>query len=1792
MKNNLLSIIACMLFTIVLHAQTAFSTRVSSSADDAEEEVGSGAIYTNSSDLELVFDDFVNDDQLIGLRFTNVTIPAGAVIINANIQFEVDELKANDPCNLYIFAENNTNPGTYTTTNNNISSRNYLNDSVAWSPPSWQAVSDQGPDQRTADISMLVQNLVRQNGWSSGNSMAFMMKGTGTRTAESYDGEPLNAPQLNVTYVIPSTVSLQISSSSDDAEERGANATSSPGLMDLTSTDLELVRDGNDGDQWVGMRFNNVAIPAGSVIANAYIQFTVDKTDSASGIVTFQAEAVDNGATFTSTTADISSRPRTSSSVLWTNIPYWGTVGASGPDQRTPNLATVVQEVVNRSGWTSGNSMNIIASGTGERVAESFDGSSTDAPELIIEYLPAASYTLQLLHASDLEGGVDAIEDAPNFAALIDKFEDDYSNTLTISSGDNYIPGPFFNASSEAPIEDSLRNILSDFYGLPLNNLTTERGRIDISLMNVIGFNAATFGNHEFDAGTGAVEDIIAGASSGSNLEWMGAQFPYISANLDFSASTLSGLAETEPKHDSVFTTDLTNPSTASATKKIAPATVIERGGERIGVIGATTQLLATISSPGSVSVVGSPTGNDMIQLAGILQPIIDTMAADGIDKIIISTHLQQFSLEQQLAGLLSGVDIIIAGGSDFLLADQTDILRPGDVAAGNYPYLTADNNGDPVLIVSTDGQYSYVGRLVVGFDSNGKLLPFTVNENESGAWATLPAVVSTVWGSGNPFAPGTKGKYAERLTNSIKDIVIAKDGNVFGKTNHFLEGRRTLVRTEETNMGNLSADANLWVAQQYDSTVTVSLKNGGGIRAEIGVIDQMNGQLLPPQPNPVANKDSLEVSQLDIENTLRFNNGLKVIETTPAGLRALLEHGISNWNGTSTQGRMPQVGGVRFSFDPTAAAGSKIQNLAIVDSNGLVIDSVVVSGSIFGNTSRTIKMVSLNFLVDNDGDGYPFSTQTTNGVDLDSTNLPTTGLANFTEVGSEQDALAEYLVTKHSTNPYDEKETPASLDERIQILSLRNDEVYSTGNFTLQLFHASDLEGGVDAIEDAPIFAAIIDTLEEEYDNTLIISSGDNWIPGPFFNASSEAAIEDSLRDILTDFYGLPLNGLTAERGRIDISLMNVIGFNASCFGNHEFDAGTGAVEDIIFGTSSGGSLTWMGAQFPYLSANLDFGSSNLASRVTFGGQDESNFITDLNNPSAAANTKKIAPTAVFSRGGESIGVVGATTQLLSAISSPGSVTVKGNPTGNDMNQLAAILQPYIDSLVSAGVNKIIVSTHLQQFALEQQLAGLLSDVDIIIAGGSDFLLSDGTDILRPGDVSMGTYPFQTTNADGDPVMIVSTDGQYSYVGRLVIEFDNNGVLVPTSLDTAVSGVYATIPSVLSNLYGAKNPFASGSKGNFAERLTNSIKDIVIAKDGNIFGKTNHFLEGRRTFVRTEETNMGDITADANLWMARKYDPTVAVSLKNGGGIRAEIGFIDQMNAQLLPPQPNSVAGKDSLEVSQLDIENTLRFNNGLTVIETTPSGLKALLEHGISNWDGISTNGQMPQVGGVEFSFDPTGSAGSRIQSMAIVDSLGYAIDSIVVNGSVFGDPNRTIKMVSLNFLVNNNGDGYPFSTETSNPIDLDSTNINHTQQANFANLGSEQNALAEYLLARFSVNGFDMAETDPTLDERIQILSLRNDSVLNANNNTVGIEERNALNRISLYPNPAKDVVMITSDLSPIKEVLIVNMQGMHVARTEGANNMRVTCNVDSLAAGQYIVLINTETGTSYHRMLIAH
>ena len=194
-----------------------------------------------------------------------------------------------------------------------------------------------------------------------------------------------------VVNAAPVTLNYSISQGSDDAEEQGAGVPGSAGTMNLTSTDVELVYDGGTR-QVVGFRFQNINIAQGATsISNAYIQFSVDEDDSGTTNVIIYGEDADDTATFTTTSGDITSRTTTSAQELWSGIPAWSGAGTAGADQRTPDISSIISEIVQRPGWTAGNSIVIIIEpGAGcnssacQRTAESFDGEPTQAPRLVI----------------------------------------------------------------------------------------------------------------------------------------------------------------------------------------------------------------------------------------------------------------------------------------------------------------------------------------------------------------------------------------------------------------------------------------------------------------------------------------------------------------------------------------------------------------------------------------------------------------------------------------------------------------------------------------------------------------------------------------------------------------------------------------------------------------------------------------------------------------------------------------------------------------------------------------------------------------------------------------------------------------------------------------------------------------------------------------------------------------------------------------------------------------------------------------------------------------------------------------------------------------------------------------------------------------------------------------------------------------------------------------------------------------------------------------------------------------
>jgi hypothetical protein len=179
----------------------------------------------------------------------------------------------------------------------------------------------------------------------------------------------------------PALLEARVSADADDAEERSAD-----GSMSLGGAVLDLAQDPGVSDT-VGLRFAGLALPPGATIVAAWVQFQAAESSTGAAALLIEGQAADDAAAFSGTSFDLGSRPRTAAQAAW-SPPDWATLGEAGSDQRTSDLAAIVQEIVDRPGWTSGNALALIIGGSGRRAAVAHEGTPAAAPLLHIEYTP------------------------------------------------------------------------------------------------------------------------------------------------------------------------------------------------------------------------------------------------------------------------------------------------------------------------------------------------------------------------------------------------------------------------------------------------------------------------------------------------------------------------------------------------------------------------------------------------------------------------------------------------------------------------------------------------------------------------------------------------------------------------------------------------------------------------------------------------------------------------------------------------------------------------------------------------------------------------------------------------------------------------------------------------------------------------------------------------------------------------------------------------------------------------------------------------------------------------------------------------------------------------------------------------------------------------------------------------------------------------------------------------------------------------------------------------------------
>ena len=537
---------------------------------------------------------------------------------------------------------------------------------------------------------------------------------------------------------------------------------------------------------------------------------------------------------------------------------------------------------------------------------------------------PALAEGLTLLHVGDQEswllsaqgnlrdnasqpvsfyGGVDRL--ASVLFAAESAAELAGNTVFKLNAGDAFLPGPRLNASF-ANLGSSYIDGGQDFY--------------DAIAMRHIGFDAAVFGNHEFDLGP----DVAARFAEVSGTT-------YLSSNLNFSAT----------------------PAFASlaATGTVAPYTLLNtNGGNKVAVVGVTTPLLSSISSPGAVNLTaGWSAANTEAQnlqaLVPFVQQQIDAARAQGAGSVIVISHLQNAANERDvLIPGLRGVDVVLSGGGHELMADADDALIPNDVRAiTGLPQTVTDADGKGVAMVTSNFGNRYVGELNLTLDDTTGVVTAINGANlyrVSGALADADAV------AGDSFLKTA-------VVDPVKGYIDVLNATVIGQSDVFLNGNRGAagtpgsfqagVRNAETNLGNLVADA-----MRHAGGTDIAIQNGGGIRTSI---------------------NAGNVSVGDTFNVLPFTNLVDVAPSVNAEqLKTIMEHSVANASASgNADGRFAQVSGMRVVYDTTRASGDRIVSIVLDDGTVLVQDGEVV------DDARSFSLTTIDFTA-NGGDGYPFA--------------------------------------------------------------------------------------------------------------------------------------------------------------------------------------------------------------------------------------------------------------------------------------------------------------------------------------------------------------------------------------------------------------------------------------------------------------------------------------------------------------------------------------------------------------------------------------------------------------------------------------------------------------------------------------------------------------------------------------------------------------------------------------------------------------------------------------------------
>ncbi len=392
------------------------------------------------------------------------------------------------------------------------------------------------------------------------------------------------------------------------------------------------------------------------------------------------------------------------------------------------------------------------------------------------------------------------------------------------------------------------------------------KGKAGAPLMDALNLDAMVVGNHEFDDGPSVLAEFVDAVN-----------FSVLGANVEVTQG--SRLADL-----------------------LSDFVLFEKGGERVAVIGVVAEDTAKLSSPGAHVQI--------LPIEDALPPIISAVEAEGVEKIILLSHVG-LDRDRELVARIPGIDLIVGGHSHTLLANRSED------AQGPYPVFVEGPDGTSVPIVQVGSRGSHLGEIEVTFEDGGRVIR----------------------AEGEPILlDGTKGEdgHVARMVAGFAKPLQEWQEMPVGMVAGPVDGAHASCRFRECAMGNLVADAIMWKTAAFGTEIVIT--NAGGIRASF---------------------DAGEVTQGDVLSALPFGNTVSTFLLSGWDVQAALENGVSQ--AKEGAGKFPQVAGIRFAWQASAPAGERL----------LAVEMIGPHGAVTALDPDRMYRVASNSFLRRGGDGY-----------------------------------------------------------------------------------------------------------------------------------------------------------------------------------------------------------------------------------------------------------------------------------------------------------------------------------------------------------------------------------------------------------------------------------------------------------------------------------------------------------------------------------------------------------------------------------------------------------------------------------------------------------------------------------------------------------------------------------------------------------------------------------------------------------------------------------------------------